>query len=166
MFNNVIDLLNCKNKFSKKGYNIPLHDEMILRNVLLTNLKNILVLYVTMLELPFYTQMTICLRNIFPLFNVLQKHGMSYLLTYKLSQDYLETHFSAIRSRGVFNYNRNALQFKRAYKRLLIRHEVKQCESGNCLFDGIDILHVNSSKDRFSFRRAVSVKTPYYRLCI
>lgn len=55
--------------------------------------------------------------------------------------------FSAIRSRGGFNNNPNALQFKSAYKRLLVRHELKEFESRNCLFDSIDILHVTSKQN-------------------
>ena len=45
------------------------------------------------------------------------------LSTYKLSQDYIETFFSALRSKG-FNNNPNAQQFESAYKRLLVRHEI------------------------------------------
>lgn len=70
---------------------------------------------------------------------------MTYLLTYKLSQDFLETFFSAIRSRGGFNNNPNVLQVKSAYKRLLIRHEIKQFDTGNCLSDSFEILHVSSN---------------------
>jgi len=36
------------------------------------------------------------------------------------------------------------LQFKSAYKRLLVRHEIKEVENGNCLFDNVEILHVLS----------------------
>lgn len=88
--------------------------------------------------------LVICLKNMFLLCKKITKHGMEYLLTYKLSQDYLETFFSAIRSRGGFNNNPNAFQFRTAYKRLLVRHEIKEVENGNCLFDGVEILHVSS----------------------
>lgn len=53
----------------------------------------------------------------FPLYDKLKTLRMKYLLTYKLSQDYLETFFSAI-SRGGFNNNPNVFQLKSAYKRL------------------------------------------------
>lgn len=89
--------------------------------------------------------MIICLTNVFPLFDQLKKLGLTYLLTYKLSQEYLETFFSAIRSRGCFNNNPNAVKFRRAYKRLLIRDELKEYENGNCVFDSIDILSISSS---------------------
>lgn len=88
--------------------------------------------------------MIIGLRNMFLLYDKLKTLGMKYLLTYKLSQDYLETFFSAIRSRGGFNNNPNAFQLKSAYKRLLIRHELKEFENSNCAFDNIDILYVSS----------------------
>ncbi|KAK1899550.1 Centromere protein O [Dissostichus eleginoides] len=55
-----------------------------------------------------------------------------YLLTYKLSQDHLELFFSAIRARGGYNNNPNVRQFRGAYKRLLVRHQVKK-GTGNCL---------------------------------
>ena len=47
------------------------------------------------------------------------------LLAYKFSQDHLELFFSAIRSCGGFNNNPSARQFKAAYRRLLMRHQVK-----------------------------------------
>jgi len=45
---------------------------------------------------------------------------LNYLLTFKLNQDHLEIFFSALRSRGGFNNNPNAQQFKAAYKRLMV----------------------------------------------
>ena len=58
-----------------------------------------------------------------------EKPVMKYLLTYKLSQDHLELFFAAVRSCGRWNNNPTASQFMAAYKRLLIRHEIKS--SGN-----------------------------------
>lgn len=84
---------------------------------------------------------------IFDLFAALKREGMEYFLKYKLSQDYLETFFSAIRARGGFNNNPNALQFKSAYRRYLtLRHELKDFESENCLLDSYEILHVSLTK--------------------
>ncbi|GFN80520.1 THAP domain containing 9 [Plakobranchus ocellatus] len=66
--------------------------------------------------------------------------SLKYLLTYKLSQDHLELFFSSVRARGGFNNNPTTLQFKAAYKRLLVHHNVKA--SGNCLIrDKTQILH-------------------------
>lgn len=72
-----------------------------------------------------------------------------FLLSFKLSQDFLETFFSAVRSRGGFNNNPNANQFESAYKRLLIRNEIKMFDTSNCLADGLDILHCTSKKEYF-----------------
>lgn len=52
----------------------------------------------------------VCLRNIFSLFQKLKLLQISYLLTYKLSQDYLEMFFSSIGDCEGFNNNPNALQ--------------------------------------------------------
>lgn len=152
-FNDMSDILNCKNRFAKGTLNIPLNDENLEK---LQNAANNFETYINNLytvdkkkivqssRKTGFIGLIICLRNMFPLFEQLKKVGMTYLLTYKLSQDYIETFFSAIRSRGGFNNNPNALQFKSAYKRLLVRHELKEFENGNCLFDSIDILHVTS----------------------
>ena len=73
-----------------------------------------------------------------------QEAPLTYLLAYKFSQDHLELFFSAVRSRGGFNDNPTALQFKAAYKRLLLRHNIKH-GNGNCaLLDDTNILHVNA----------------------
>jgi hypothetical protein len=68
---------------------------------------------------------------------------MSYLLTYKLSQDHLEMFFGAVRRRGGCGVNPTCRLFKSSYKRLVIFNEI--CSSGNAnaidQFD-IKILHV------------------------
>ena len=56
---------------------------------------------------------------------------LKYLLTYKFSQHYLELFFAAIRSSGGFNNHPTTLQFKAAYKRLLMRSSI-QGGKGNC----------------------------------
>jgi hypothetical protein len=66
------------------------------------------------------------MRNIFCLYEEYNCQGLDYLLTFKLSQDFLETFFCAVRARGDFNNNPNVLQFQSAYKRLLIRHEIRE----------------------------------------
>lgn len=57
---------------------------------------------------------------------------MSYLLTYKLSQDHLETFFSAIRSRCGYNDNPTCYQFQTAYKRLLVHNQIRSSMYANC----------------------------------
>lgn len=53
-------------------------------------------------------------------------------MTYKCSQDHLELYFCCIRSRGGWNNNPNALQFKWALRKLLFRNSVQPSINGNC----------------------------------
>lgn len=155
-FNDMADILNCKNKFSKEEFNCPLTDNNYSRlKMHAENFEKYIVNLTNAKETPIlktqrktgFLGIIICLRNIFPLFEKLKSLSLTYLLTYKLSQDYLETFFSAIRGRNGFNNNPNALQFQTSYKRLLIRHELKEFQNGNCIFDNIEILHVSSRKE-------------------
>jgi len=54
---------------------------------------------------------------------------LKYLLTYKVSQDHLELHlelfFGAVRASYGSNNNPTVRQFTAAYKRLLMRHNIK-----------------------------------------
>ena len=56
---------------------------------------------------------------------------LKYVLTYKLSQDHIKLFFAAIHSSYGCNNNPTALQFRSAYKRMLVRHEIAS-SSGNC----------------------------------
>ena len=47
------------------------------------------------------------------------KPALEHLLTYRMSQDHIESFFSKIRSMGGFNNNPSAGQFLAAYKRVL-----------------------------------------------
>lgn len=156
-FNNIGDMLNCKNRFSKREFDAPLNDENYLK--MKENSETFEKYILTLCDAngnsilqcnrkTGFIGMIINLRNIFPLFNRLKSSGMQFLLTYKLSQDFVETFFSAIRSRGGFNNNPNAFQFQSAYKRLLVRHELKEFENGNCAFDNVDILYVSSTSKK------------------
>lgn len=59
--------------------------------------------------------------------------GYKYVLTYRLSQDHLETLFSRIRGRGGWNNNPNVLQFKYALRALLQKNGILPSEKGNCV---------------------------------
>lgn len=65
---------------------------------------------------------------------------ISYLLGYKFSQDHLETMFAVIRCKGGFNNNPNCVQFKAAYKRLLMRNQLTSSLNANCLNTTDDFL--------------------------
>jgi hypothetical protein len=90
-----------------------------------------------------FLRLIVCLTNIFELFNILRSKGQEYLLTYKISQAFFEMFFS---TGGGWNNNPNAFQFQNAYTRLLLRHDSREFDNGNCLSDGIDILHVGSKR--------------------
>jgi len=47
------------------------------------------------------------------------KAGLEYLLTFRISQDHLESFFRKVGSMGAQNNNPNAIQFKAALRRLL-----------------------------------------------
>jgi hypothetical protein len=67
---------------------------------------------------------------------------LKYLLTYKLSQDHLEIFFGCVRLHGGCNNNPTVRQFSAAYKRLLVRQEVKAI-NGNCVAqDDVKLLPV------------------------
>ena len=51
---------------------------------------------------------------------------IKYVLSYKMSQNYIELFFSAVRSSGGRNHNRTSRQFTSAYKQLPRRHHIKR----------------------------------------
>lgn len=63
---------------------------------------------------------------------LLNERLISYLLTYKLSQDHLEIFFSCIRRMGGFNNNPTCRQFKTTYKKLIIHVNCFISEGSNC----------------------------------
>lgn len=77
--------------------------------------------------------MVMGLHSALELFAILQlKCHIPFLITYKLSQDHLETFFSAVRSRGGYNDNPTCRQFQAAYKRLLVHNTIVGSMHGNC----------------------------------
>ena len=86
------------------------------------------------------------LTNILKIFDLYVKNGsLSYVPTYKLSQDHLELFFGSIRSHLGHNDNPTVRQFRAAYKRLIIRAEIRENGLGNCVpLEEIPILTNNS----------------------
>ena len=77
---------------------------------------------------------------------VKRNNYMTYILSYKLSQDHIEMFFSAIRARGGFNNNPTAAQFEGAYKRLVMHAEISTSSAANCLAqDATSILSIPST---------------------
>ena len=66
---------------------------------------------------------------------------LDYVLSFKVSQDHLETFFSSIRARNGFCVNPTSVQFMAAFKALLMNAEVR-VSTGNCsLLQVITILN-------------------------
>lgn len=141
------DVLNSRNPLGK-GHKAPIKPstkqrakgileatESLLRGLKVTGRDNRLVpLYSTQKKTSVYGFIASC-RSVMGIYEDLVEQPAApcrYLLTYKLSQDHLELFFSAIRARGGFNNNPNVRQFRGAFKRLLVRHQVRK-GTGNCL---------------------------------
>lgn len=92
----------------------------------------------------------ICIESLKGLYNELSdvNNNFNCIPTYKLSQDHIELFFGCIRSRGGYNNNPTARQFKSGIKQLLIHSEIRDSDSGNCIpLENIAILHVTSSQN-------------------
>ena len=81
----------------------------------------------------------------------LPDNPFKYLLTYKFSQDHIDLLFSCIRSRGGWNNNPNALQFKYAIRKMLMKNVITASKYANCVdFTGcnsiIPIFHTKKHK--------------------
>lgn len=63
---------------------------------------------------------------------MLKEKKLTFLLTYKLSQDHLEMFFACIRRCDGFNNNPTARQFKSAYKKLLTHINISVPLTANC----------------------------------
>lgn len=66
--------------------------------------------------------------------------------TFQYSQDHLETFFSLIRSNLGWNNNPNQLQFKAAYRKLLVCMPYLSARKGNCIVSSTNILTVSSGQ--------------------
>lgn len=88
------------------------------------------------------------LKNVLNLSRYLFQYKlMDYLLTYKLSQDHLETFFSCIRKMGGFNNNPTCYQFQASYKKLVSHVNTIEVSEGNCSAqDGTEIIRTKNFK--------------------
>ena len=78
---------------------------------------------------------------------LVERQKMKFLLTYKGSQDHVELFFCAIRSRLGANNNPTSEEFKSAYKRLLVHHQIKGNRGNAIALDETSILHVPTGKN-------------------
>lgn len=99
----------------------------------------------------------VCINSLEYLYkSLVESKAVSYLMTFKFSQDHVELFFGKIRSLGGFNNNPNARQFKSAYKKMLSHLELSSKFTGNCLpLENLPILQgnlQNINKSSLSYR--------------
>lgn len=156
IFDCLFDICNSKSKFGK-FYKRPLGPETELQffshfdksikyiNELKLLDKQLIVQSRNRTGFKGFLQSMCSIRNIYT--EQCKNGPLKYLLTYKLSQDHLETFFGVIRSRGGFNNNPNTMQLMSAYKQVLIHNEIESPATANCIpLDKTNILTVSSSK--------------------
>ena len=138
----LFDLLNSRNPLarnfkaplmpSREGMFLPFLDTAFTYLSTITN-ENGQAMTKTRLKTAFIGFMT-CIESVKMLYFTLVKPADSplrYLLTYKMSQDHIELFFGAVRIACGSGNNPTARQFIAAYKRLLMRHDIKS-RRGNC----------------------------------
>lgn len=82
---------------------------------------------------------------------LLDEKVVEYFLTYKLSQDHLETFFSVIRRMGGYNNNPSCKEFKSAYKKVVTHVHSLVSTSANCkLQDDTELLHTKNYSESYS----------------
>lgn len=159
LINNAFDILNCRSMFSKNPYNLALNTETIDKYKIfisyferyIFNLKfDCGQLVIESGRKTGFIGLVQCLKNLLKLYSYLStNYALKYLLSFKLSQDHIETFFSSIRMRGGYNNNPSAKQFCSAYKKLLIHNQVSGSQYGNCIsiLDQTELSIVNVGPD-------------------
>ena len=61
----------------------------------------------------------------------MRERSLSYLATYRLSQDHIDLTLNVTHSRGGWKNNLTVSQFRAAYKRLFLKHDIKPTPTGN-----------------------------------
>lgn len=151
LFNNIFDVFNSKNFFAKYKYRQPISEknwqslcqyfDYVCNYILHLKLNNELV--VVSGRKTGFLGFLICIESLKCLFwdSVVVNPILSFILTYKISQDHLEIFFSAIRNRCGSNNNPTCRVFESCYKKLLIHTEVKSSKTANAIpLDGTSIL--------------------------
>lgn len=147
IFNNIFDIMNSRRKFGKNETEQCISIENLSK--IEANINNYITYIKSLKLVDKKSDMVIPILEskrrvgfwglIFGMNSVLniakylfEKKYISYLLTYKMSQDHIETFFSSIRRMGGLNNNPTCLQFKRAYKKLMTHVHAIVPEGANC----------------------------------
>ena len=140
LFDMIFDLCNSTNPFAK-GFKSPItqYNFMLKCNVIADAIRYIKSLtdaagkpLIQGKRKTGFVGFVVTLTSIQRIAERLLRNGYKFLLTYRLSQDHLETLFSRIRRKGGWNNNPNTLQFKFALRSLLMKNGVLSSSKGNC----------------------------------
>ncbi|CAI6355044.1 unnamed protein product [Macrosiphum euphorbiae] len=142
--NNAFDILNCSTKFSKSPYNLALSPNTYIKYKQFIELFEEYVFSLKLVDglnvvnsprKTGFVGIVWALKNWLNMYDLIKEkdYGLKYILSYKISQDHLETFFSTVRSKGGYNNNPSAKEFKTSYKKLLVHHHVSGSQYGNCL---------------------------------
>jgi len=103
IFNDVFDVCNCRNKLAKEDYSFPVNEKNLHRIIdLLDQFKSYIeglryqknldtdeeLLLKSQRKIGFLS-LIICLENLINIYRAVEKDGISFLLSFKLSQDHL-----------------------------------------------------------------------------
>ncbi len=144
LINDMFDILNSKSKFGK-SHKKPITRENFLdiESYLMNGIETLKLLKDTagipLLKGPrkmFVVGFCISSLSILKISEQLLERQVSpyeYVLTYRFSQDQIETYFSKIRSRFGWNNNPTALQLKYAIRALLLKNKVESPSTANCV---------------------------------
>lgn len=142
LINNTFDLLNSRSKFGKR-FNQPLSLKNIdlWKTTLDSFINTISILKDEKGKLMINGKRKTAFRGFIATAKSVQllaqnllsgQSNLEYILTYRLSQDHLELFFNRIRRANGLNNNPNVIQFKNAYKKLLLKNFVPPSSTGNC----------------------------------
>jgi len=135
----LFDCLNSKSRFAKEFKSVLTKGNECLWRQFLTDTKAYLlglkVGGVPLHQSPRKTTVlgfSATIVSVLSLFDEFVVSGtLSYLATYRLSQDHIELTFNVVRARGRWNNNPTAIQFRAAYRRLLLKHNISPKTTGN-----------------------------------
>jgi len=145
MFNDLFDVFNSRNLHAH-GFKRPLqvsnyveyYSFLMTARSYLTNLRESVngKLMTDSNRKTGFLGFVICIDSLIVLYKRLvdsSTAAMSFICTYKFSQDHIELFFGKIRSLFGFNNNPSATQFCSAYRKLLVHNEIDDVLRGNCL---------------------------------
>ena len=155
LMNNIFDILNSKSKFGKHTKSpITLENFYEIEGYLMDEIESLKYLKDTagipIIKGPRKTLLlgfTISALSVTDTSKALlerRETTFEYILTYRVSQDQIEMYFSKHRSRFGWNNNPTILQFKYAFRQLLLKNKIDSPSTANC----VDVANTNNSSEK------------------